>query len=91
MTDFSHHIRNATVGIFNERKKLLRHMLEMAAIIDNKKQLHKRMVIGELTECIRGQMACIRRMDLHLERILTTLLMQAKKNNTKKEEEGGKE
>lgn len=86
MTDFSHHLRNAAVGIYNERKKLLRHMLDMASLLEANKRPLKRLLMGRLTESIRGQMACIKRMDMHLERILRTLLEQAKERNNKRKE-----
>lgn len=92
MTTLRHHIRNGVVGVYAERKKLLTEMLNMATALESRRSWTKTKVVGELTEALRGQMACIRRMDLHLERVMKALIEQAieekkQKEKIKKEDE----
>lgn len=77
MTTLRHHIRNGAIGIYTERKKLLSEMLKMATVLESRRTRSKKQFIGELTESLRGQMACIRRIDLHLERVMKALIEQA--------------
>ena len=77
MATLRHNLRNGAIGVYTERKKLLAEMLKMATALEARRSWGKRRVVGELTEALRGQMACIRRMDLHLERIMKALIEQA--------------
>ena len=96
MTTLRHNIRNGAIGVYSERKKLLSEMLKMATLLESRRSLSKARVVGGLTESLRGQMACIRRMDLHLERIMKALIEQAieekeQKKSKQKEDESREE
>lgn len=58
-------LRNGLVGIYTERYKMLKIMLSMASALEGPSFLRK----IRLTAAIRKQLASIRRMDLHLNRM----------------------
>ena len=70
---YRHHVRNGAAGIFYERKKLLTEVLRTANYIETRK-LPNVVKFLMITRSMRRQLASIRRMDLHLDRVMKALV-----------------